>query len=196
MQALASRPKTFQPVLTLSKSDHRGHLDSKRSYQNALAAVLQHNNEQCQPKNSGNISLLPNPWVADSAKTTCLMFVKVRLRGFRGLETLKEPSLCETMVFCELFWNRKRLRIDPDIHYSICAVICAQMHDWHAYAHNCKMRKCVHPALMLTFRQPSLWHRFRRLYVQPSCFLSWNHFKVKTSIVKSWHWSLRLGFIP
>jgi hypothetical protein len=39
------------------------------------------------------------------AKTTCLMFVKVRLRGFSGLETLKEPSLCETMVFCELFWK-------------------------------------------------------------------------------------------
>ena len=55
------------------------------------------------------------------------------------------------LSFCELFWNRKRLRIHPDVHYSICAVSCAQLHDWHANAHNCKCGNDFHPALILEY---------------------------------------------
>ena len=61
------------------------------------------------------------------------------------------------ICICELFWNRKRLRIHPDVHYSICAVSCAQLHDQHANVHNCKCGNDCHPALMLAVCQALLW---------------------------------------
>ena len=87
--------------------------------------------------------------------------------------------------FCELFWNRKRLRIHPFVHYSICAVSCAQLHDWHANVHKCKCGNDCHPALMLAVCQTLLWLRFLRSVVWPSCFLCWNLFKVKPSILQT-----------
>ena len=30
---------------------------------------------------------------------------------------------------CKLFWNRKRLRVQPEMHYSICAMSSAELHN-------------------------------------------------------------------
>ena len=100
------------------------------------------------------------------------------------------------LVSCKLFWNRKHLRIHPDVQYSICAVTCAQLHDWHAYAHNCKCGNVFHPALIPKCFSLSLWHRFCRPRVWPCCLICWNLFKVKFPIVKIRHWSHVCGLIP
>ena len=48
---------------------------------------------------------------------------------------------------CGLFWNRKRLRVQPETHYSICAMSSAQLHNWCVHVHESKWGSVFHPAL-------------------------------------------------
>ena len=95
------------------------------------------------------------------------------------LQSIAAVVCKQSFLFCELFWNRKRLRINPAIHYSICAVTCAQLHDWHAYAHNCKCGNVFHPALTPQFSRyhygkGSAGHMFDHRFSSIATISKWN----------------------
>ena len=98
---------------------------------------------------------------------------------------------------CELFWNRKRLRVQPEMHYSICAMSSAQLHNWCVHVHESKCGSIFHPALEPKYFGVPLWLQLRRSVVWPSVLHFWSFSKGEDCIASNyWHWSRMMGLIP
>ena len=111
-------------------------------------------------------------------KSTWNKFQQVCLPGFVS-------NLVLNIWNCERFWNRQRLRFDPDVHFSICAVSCAQLLWPHGFCTVVKKRKCASPHLELDCYPNSLhctW-LFRSL-VWPS------NLTFRSHLVRTWNFSL------
>ena len=91
---------------------------------------------------------------------------------------------------CELFWNRKRLRVNPEMHYVTSALTSAQL---TCYMYILLLQRSVnifHPALTLDFSKCHYMFctRFLRPLRRPSCLFCWNLF-VHENFGENWHWA-------
>ena len=111
-----------------------------------------------QPDHTGRRTQHLQPWESvivaqarrDSASTRLPMNLAYNYAAYAGVHVV-------TLLTCELFWNRQRLRIHTDVHYSICAMTSAQLHNWCVNVHECNCRSIFHPALEPEYFRIPLW---------------------------------------